>query len=143
MSSTDEVLLIAVSRLKNELFRRVSPILTKAELSTTQFEVLEVLLFDDQIPVGTIQKKVLGTAGNIPLVIKNLEKYGYVTREKDSRDKRVSLISLTDQGRRLIEETYPKVKARLTEILSFADEKEKKELITSLYQLLKGIEGLS
>ena len=44
------------------------------------------------------------TQGAVTQMVSRLEKKGYVVRSKDVRDKRMTTVSLTDQGRRLYEE---------------------------------------
>jgi len=54
-----------------------------------------------------LAKKRLRSAGNITMVIDNLEKHGLVRREPGVDDRRVNMVHLTDAGRELITRVFP------------------------------------
>jgi hypothetical protein len=58
--------------------------------------------------------KVLKSAGNLTLVVDNLERDGHVTRQRDPEDRRFVTVSLTPQGRAFISELFPRVAAAIT-----------------------------
>lgn len=135
MSTTEEKLLILISRMRNLLFRDLDTIFSSNGLTTTQFAVLEVLYHKGTLCVGDIQRLILGTSGNIPLVIKNLEKEGLVLRKKSESDRRISMIDLTEKGLLLIKKVYPMQKQRLSELFQDVSNKEKKALTQSLLEV--------
>ncbi len=135
MSTTEEKLLISISRMRNLLFRDLDTIFSSNGLTTTQFAVLEVLYHKGTLCVGDIQRLILGTSGNIPLVIKNLEKEGLVLRKKSETDRRISMIDLTEKGLLLIKKVYPLQKQRLSELFQDVSNKEKKTLTQSLLEV--------
>ncbi|MFC4804229.1 MarR family winged helix-turn-helix transcriptional regulator [Filifactor villosus] len=135
MSTTEEKLLISISRMRNLLFRDLDTIFSSNGLTTTQFAVLEVLYHKGTLCVGDIQRLILGTSGNIPLVIKNLEKEGLVLRKKSETDRRISMIDLTEKGLLLIKKVYPLQKQRLSELFQDVSNKEKKALTQSLLEV--------
>jgi MarR family 2-MHQ and catechol resistance regulon transcriptional repressor len=55
----------------------------------------------------TLGQKLLRSGGNITLVVDNLEKYGWVKRERQEDDRRKLMVHLTAEGRKLIEQVFP------------------------------------
>lgn len=141
MSTIDEKLLISISRIRNMLFRDLENIFRENLLTGTQFSVLEVLLHKGDLSVGEIQKFVLGTNGNIPLVVKNLERDGLVCRRKIETDARVSIVSLTDEGEKLVKKVYPLQKERLKFLFEDFDLETKEKLFKNLIELYSSIEN--
>ncbi len=133
MSTTEEVILICASRIRNLMHRELGRHFAEHGLTLAQFSVLEVLLAKGDLSVGEIQEKVLGTPGNIPGIINNLVKAGYVTKTPDEKDRRVSRVSMTEAGRELLAGIYPHPHQEwLEEILSPLSADERKTLASTL-----------
>lgn len=81
--------------------------LAAKDLSISQFGILEALHHLGPMCQKDIARKILKSAGNITMVIDNLQRRGLVTRERDRKDRRYSVISLTDKGKTLIEKIFP------------------------------------
>lgn len=139
MSTQEEKLLIAVSRLRNLLFRDLDTVFAKYHLTSTQFAVLEVLYSKGELCVGDIQRLILGTSGNVPLVIKNLEKDGLVLRKKSEQDGRISNIRLSEKGLEIIQKAYPEQQERLTELFKNVDSRVKKDLTKDILQIYQAV----
>ncbi|KAB0668457.1 MarR family transcriptional regulator [Oryzomonas sagensis] len=84
-----------------------------ADLTISQFGVLEALLHKGPLCQRDIAAKILKSTGNITLVIDNLEKRGLVRRERINEDRRYLTIQLTDQGLELIHEVFARVEAAI------------------------------
>jgi MarR family transcriptional regulator, 2-MHQ and catechol-resistance regulon repressor len=82
-------------------------------LTLSQFGVLEALLHRGPLCPSELAGKLLKSAGNLTLVVDNLEKAGLVSRERDPKDRRYITVALTSKGRRLIEELFPKISASI------------------------------
>lgn len=142
MSTTEEKFLIVLSRLRNLLFRDLDTIFSAHNLTTTQFAVLEVLYHKGSLCVGDIQRLILGTSGNVPLVIKNLEKAGFVYRKKSEKDARISMISLSTKGNAHIQKVYVLQQERLSELFENIDSQEIKKLTKELFNVYQCIQGI-
>jgi len=92
---------------------RVNRFMTAANLSISQFGVLEALHHKGPLCQRDIATKILKSTGNITLVIDNLEKRGLVRRERDVVDRRYLTIYLTDEGAALIAAVFPEVEAAI------------------------------
>ncbi|MCC5941574.1 MAG: MarR family transcriptional regulator [Balneolaceae bacterium] len=119
---------IKMMRATESINNRLNRHLADANLTVSQFGTLEVLLHLGPLNQRAIGEKLLKSGGNITMVIDNLEKSGYVKREKDPNDRRAVLIHLTDEGRTFIEEFFPKHLEKIKEEFGVLTEKEKETL---------------
>lgn len=117
-------LMRSVESLNNRLNRH----LYDADLTVSQFGVLEALLHLGPLNQRAIGEKLLKSGGNITMVIDNLEKSGLVKRKKDPSDRRAVLIHLTETGESFIKDFFPKHLNKIKEEFSVFTEEEKKEL---------------
>ena len=108
---------INLARGSDSLMARMSLQFESEGLTTGQFGILEALLHLGPMCQKTIGEKLLRSGGNITLVVDNLEKHGWVRRERQREDRRKILVHLTPEGRRLISEMVPRhVKAIVKEM---------------------------
>lgn len=102
------------------------------DLTQTQFAVLDVLYSKGAMKVGQLIDSILATSGNMTVVIRNMEKKGWVVRQACPGDKRAYLVSLTDVGRQVIEHALPLHMAKIEETFSVLTEEEQDQLIRLL-----------
>lgn len=76
-------------------------------VNPTEFAVLEVLFSLGKQPIQIIGNKVLLASSSITYVIDQLEKKGMVERVQNEDDRRVTLVSLTEEGQELMESIFP------------------------------------
>lgn len=119
---------IKLMRATESLNQRLCRHLSEANLTISQFGVLEALLHLGPQNQKELGHKLLKSGGNITLVIDNLEKSGFVSRKKDQNDRRALIVELTAQGKSFIEDFFPKHLDKISEEFSVLDDKEKKEL---------------
>lgn len=135
MAADEEYLFAALARVRALLFRHAESVVRARGLTLGQFEVLEALASHGPLSVGAIREAVFGTKGTIPLVVKNLERAGLVRKDPSSTDGRVSIVSLTDEGRQLAERAYPEVVASIRRDLSCLNPEEKDLLLRLLHRI--------
>lgn len=80
------------------------PILEPKGVTYTQYIVLVALSEEDHQTVGSLGEKLFLESNTLTPILKKLESLGYVTRQRDPKDERQVVISLTDAGRALREE---------------------------------------
>jgi MarR family 2-MHQ and catechol resistance regulon transcriptional repressor len=97
-------------------------------LTETQFAVLEALLHLGPLTHGQISAKILKSGSNVTTVIDNLERNGWVVRERDPNDRRVQTVTLTTEGRALIEEIFPEHVRGVVQVLGALAPEEQREL---------------
>jgi len=104
-------------------------------LSISQFDILEALYHLGPMCQKDIAGKILKSAGNITMVIDNLEKRDLVIRERSTQDKRYYEVNLTEKGRLLIAEIFPHHAKRIRARMSLLSAKELKVLSRLLKKL--------
>lgn len=119
---------IKLMRATESLNNRLNRHLSDADLTVSQFGVLEALLHLGPLNQKSLGEKLLKSGGNITLVIDNLEKCNFVERQRDPKDRRAMLIHLTKKGERFIKSFFPKHLEQIKEEFSVLSEKEKEEL---------------
>lgn len=120
---------ISMSRVINTLRRENNKLILKHNLTLGQFAVMEALYSKGRLSTGEVMEKILSTSGNIPVIVKNLEKDGFITREQDDADKRRFILDLTDKGKNLMDEIVPENLKFMDELISLWDDEDKEELI--------------
>lgn len=112
---------------------KVSESFREFGLTPTQFGVLDVLFAKGgAMKIGELIDSMLATSGNMTVVIKNMEKNGWVTRTTCPTDKRAYLVTLTEAGRDLIQKALPAHIVVVEETFSVLTEEEQEQLIELL-----------
>lgn len=119
---------IKFMRASESLNSRLCRHLAEADLTISQFGVLEALLHVGPLNQKELGRKLLKSGGNITFVIDNLEKNGLVTRSADPNDGRAVIIRLTTEGRNYISEFFPKHLQKIVEEFSVLSAEEKESL---------------
>ena len=102
--------------------------LAESGLSISQFGVLEALFHLGAMCQKDIAQKILKSAGNITMVIDNLEKRGLVKRIRNEKDRRYFDIHLTEEGKGLITELFPRHAQRIKQKMAILSESEQHAL---------------
>ena len=107
-------------------------IFKKHQLTPTQFSVLETLYSKGDLRIQDLIDSILATSGNMTVVIRNMVRDGWITRETDPEDRRAYVVSITDAGRKKIEEALPdhiKNIQRLMQVFNSGEQAELTELL--------------
>jgi MarR family 2-MHQ and catechol resistance regulon transcriptional repressor len=119
---------INLIRASDWLVSKASAQVEQSGMTLGQFAVLEALHHLGPMCQHTLGKKLLRSGGNITLVIDNLEKRGWVRRERQKEDRRMVQIHLTPKGARLIAKVFPEHAVAITKIMNGLTEHEQEEL---------------
>lgn len=111
---------------------KVSETFKQDDLTPTQFSVLDVLYSKGPMKIAELIDSILATSGNMTVVIRNMEKKGWIARHTCPSDKRAYLLTLTDAGRQVIEHALPLHIEKIEETFSVLTEEEQEELIRLL-----------
>lgn len=98
---------IKLSRASEAVNQRINEHLHTRGLTVSQFGVLEALYHRGPMPVGQLASKILRSSANLTLVVDNLTKRDLVRRERRPDDRRCVDVSLTADGRALVEDLLP------------------------------------
>jgi MarR family 2-MHQ and catechol resistance regulon transcriptional repressor len=119
---------IKLMRATESVNSRLNRYLADADLTTSQFGVLEALLHLGPLNQKTLAEKLLKSGGNITMVIDNLEKSSLVERQQDPNDRRAMLIHLTEEGKKFIRSYFPKHLENIMEEFECLSEEELDQL---------------
>lgn len=111
---------------------KVSESFKEFELTPAQFGVLDVLYAKGSMKIGDLIDSTLATSGNMTVVIKNMEKKGWINKIACPNDKRVFWIDLTDQGREVIAAALPAHIEKVEETFAVLSPDEQVQLIDLL-----------
>jgi MarR family transcriptional regulator, 2-MHQ and catechol-resistance regulon repressor len=117
--------LVVFTRAEHVIHKKEMETIKKSCLTPTQFGVLEALYNKGDLRICELIEKILTTSGNITVVIKNLEKDGLVIRSSDPQDKRSCIISITDKGKKIIEDIFPEHIKNIESIFNVLTDEEK------------------
>jgi MarR family 2-MHQ and catechol resistance regulon transcriptional repressor len=99
---------VKLMRAQRGVVARLEPALAACALTLTQLGVLEAVLHLGPLPHRELGRKLLTSPGNLTDVVDKLEKRGLVTRVRAEQDRRQVRVELTQAGRALIEEIFPR-----------------------------------
>ena len=134
---------IKLSRCTNSLLSRLAERETIGDLTYSQFAVLEALYHLGHMTQGEISNKVLKSGSNLTTVIDNLERDGFVRRERDAEDRRVIHVHLTEPGKTKVEAVFPGHVAALVDEFSVLSASEQNTLGELCKKLGKGKQSKS
>jgi len=98
---------VNLMRASDSVAAHMTAQIEQSGLTMGQFGVMEALLHLGPMCQHTLAEKLLRSGGNVTLVIDNLEKHGWVRRERQKDDRRLVKIYLTPKGERLIARVFP------------------------------------
>ena len=120
---------IKLARGLNALQAQVIPALLRDfGITESQFAVLEALHHLGPLSQGQLCRKILRSGSNVTTVVDNLERDGLVRRDRDEKDRRVQIVTLTDTGDKLVRDALPVHVARITTLMRALTDDEQNEL---------------
>jgi MarR family 2-MHQ and catechol resistance regulon transcriptional repressor len=111
-------------------------------LCASDFGVLEALLHKGPTPVNQLGRQVLLTSGSMTAAVDRLADRGLVVRVADPDDRRVRVVALTSEGRRVIRTAFSRHAADLEALVSVLTQPERKTLVDLLARLRKRAGGI-
>lgn len=112
----------------------------KADISSygmriSDFAILEALYHKGRQTVREVSDAVLINTGSITYVIDKLETKGYLERTNCKDDRRVVYIQITEAGKKLMEEIFPKHQQVIEKIFENVSTEEKEIFIDVLKRI--------
>jgi MarR family transcriptional regulator, 2-MHQ and catechol-resistance regulon repressor len=109
--------------------------ISRFDIGTTDFAVLEALLNKGSLTVKQIGEKVLLTSGSMTTAVDRLEARGLVARHNDATDRRARIIKLTPAGRELIERAFAQHREAMEQAVAGFSEQDRAALLPLLRHL--------
>jgi DNA-binding MarR family transcriptional regulator len=125
-------------------WRRYLEKVTKSRgLTLNQYYILRQLIKREYLNPSEIAEQLYCDRPTATVVIDNLQKYGYVTKEKDAEDGKRIQVKITDKGRiqaELVEEAIT-TEAKFDPLSCFSEEEKQtfEELLMKLHDHVKQI----
>ena len=94
---------IKLQRAAESVMTRTTAHLAAYNLSLSQFAVLEALYHLGTLSQRDLAEKLLKSTGNMSIVLKNLERRGFISRVRNPDDHRYMRVCLTPDGEALLE----------------------------------------
>jgi len=142
VADTDTMFVYNIVRTHAALSPLVDRGLRGLRLTGAQMNALLVLrsAVPEGLPLGEIGRRLVVTKPNVTGLVDRLERQGLVTRDAaNEKDRRVIRARLTDSGRALLEEALPRQRQVLADVLDCLALDEKRQLITLLTRLRRGM----
>lgn len=84
-----------------EIIRMYKPYLDNIDLTYTQYITMMVLWEESKVNVKTLGERLFLDSGTLTPLLKKLENKGYIKRNRDIKDERNLIISITSKGKKL------------------------------------------
>ena len=121
-----------------EITRRAKPFLDELDLTYTQYIVMMVLWEEREINVKELGSRLYLDSGTLTPVLKRLEQKGLITRQRDDKDERVLIVSITKEGDELKDKAV-EIPIKMAGCVSL-EPQDAAELYGLLHKLLAGFE---
>lgn len=109
---------VKLLRTAEALRNRVTAGLAPHNLTASQFSIMKVLRLRGPLAQRDIARYLLMASGNVTVVIDNLEKRKLAKRTRDTQDRRMVFVQLTESGQTLFDEIYPAHLGRIREVMA-------------------------
>lgn len=126
------VVIMKASRTLEEITKKD---IKKHGMRTSDFTILEALYHKGKQTIREISEAVLINTGSITYVIDKLENNGLLTRSNSPDDRRAVYIEITDKGKEIMDDIFPKHQRVIEELFDGISEEEKQTVINVLKQV--------
>ena len=121
-----------------EIIRKYSPMLSKIDLTYTQYIVMMYFWENRESNVKDISKTLLIDSSTLTPILKKLESKGFITRNRSLTDERNLVVSVTDKGMKLRDDALS-IPCEMSNCLKLSEE-EAKSLYMLTYKILMNVE---
>lgn len=143
--SADENVLMALVRAAETFKRVVSAIFRKHGLSFPQYNVLRVLdaSRNGRNRITDVSRIMLVPGANMTGIAKRLEKSGFIMRKSDPRDERVTILEITQKGKKLLTKIEKERDENMHAMLKGFSEEGKRGLLDNVKRLIRNSRQIS
>ncbi|MFC1534235.1 MarR family winged helix-turn-helix transcriptional regulator [Thermodesulfobacteriota bacterium] len=137
--STDEKVLMAITRAA-EIFRRAhTGIFRNYGLSFPQYNILRVLEASEKgrNRISNVSRIMLVPGANMTGIAKRLEKSGFIKKKSEPGDERVTILEITPRGKRTLRNIEKEKDECLGSLMKGFSRKQKLELLGNVKRLIK------
>ncbi|MCP1424546.1 DNA-binding MarR family transcriptional regulator [Paenibacillus xylanexedens] len=127
-----------IARIRDHVNKRIVHELEQHEVTgivPSHGDVLMFLYREETLSIKMLAERVQRTQPTVTVLVNKLEKLGYVERSKSAEDSRVTMIRLTEQGKRL-EPIFHQVSEQINDIIYSGLSDEQSEQLESLLSII-------
>jgi len=137
--SANEKVLMAIVRAAENFKRTHAAVFRKHGLSFPQYNVLRVLdaSRNGRNKISEISRIMLVPGANMTGIAKRLERDGFLIRQSDPRDERVTLLQITSRGKRTLKHIKAEKDQTIDKLLNGLSQADKSNLLDKVKQLIK------
>ncbi|NCU18330.1 MarR family winged helix-turn-helix transcriptional regulator [Pallidibacillus pasinlerensis] len=128
-------LFVVLTRALEAIEKNIVKNIKSYGLNLTEFGVLELLYHKGDQPIQKIGQKILLASSSITYVVDKLEEKNYLIRKACPTDRRVTHASITEEGKKLMDDIFPKHRLAMSEIMAGLDIEEKEIVIEKVKKL--------
>ncbi|MFU8769047.1 MAG: MarR family winged helix-turn-helix transcriptional regulator [Desulfotignum sp.] len=134
----DEKVLMAIVRAAENFKRAHSAVFKQYGLSFPQYNILRVLESSHlgQNKISTVGKIMLVPGANMTGLAKRMEQNGFITRQPDPDDERVTLLKITKTGRQTLRQIKKEKDSAISAILQDLDNSDKTMLLEKIKKII-------
>ena len=120
-----------------EIVKKYRPFLDEIGLTYTQYITIMAMWEHEELSVKELGEYLFLDSGTLTPVLKTLEKKGFLSRKRSSKDERMLVVTLSESGKELGERAV-EVPFKMQGCMSI-DEKDAAELYRILHKMMKNI----
>ena len=128
-------LFVVLTRTLEAIQKKVLIDIKRHGMNFSEFSVLELLYHKGDQPIQKIGEKVLLSSSSMTYVIDQLEKKEWIQRESCPKDRRVTYAVITETGKTLMDDIFPKHAQAIQEVMSGLTTLEKDFMVEQLKKL--------
>jgi DNA-binding MarR family transcriptional regulator len=132
--------IVALMQAADSARRAMGKALQPFDLTLPQFNVLTILLHNEELPTFQIAARMVEATPGITRLVSTLETKGYVQRSQSREDRRQQICSLTPEGRRVVNAAVPPFLAAQQQLISNLTRSEARQM-TALLQRVQARDG--
>ncbi len=132
---------VKLYRASSAITSRIAAVLSRHELTMTQYNVLDTLFHKGSLRQRELSTKAMRSDGNITFVLVNLEKMGLVERTRTEGTRRDLTVSLTPAGRQKIAKVFPVFAGTVTQQMRVLSEEDMRNLGRLCKRVGLGLKG--
>ncbi|MBC2254003.1 MarR family transcriptional regulator [Listeria ivanovii] len=124
----------------NQIHQAISELSTNtADISIEQFFVLREIAENDGISASDLALCLLVNKSAVTPKLKKLEEKGYIRREKNEKDKRAIVLTITKKGKEIYQECEQKLENLVNEWLEILGEKDSEQFLMLYEKITKSV----
>ncbi len=108
-------LIAKIHQIANRIFKQMLKEYGIKELNPGQGRILFALWQKDGIPIRELSKKTQLTKSTLTTMLKRLETAGFLTRNSDEADERITNVKISEKSKKL-QKKYVEVSKKMTEV---------------------------